>query len=392
MAKKPGPEQRFRRMVALRRDLHRYPELSENERETAKRIAVDLDALGVSYSMGVGGHGIVAEIPGTDGGPLIALRADTDALPIHEETGLAFASAVDGVMHACGHDGHTAMLVGAAELLLAAPAPGTTRLLFQPAEERGPGASALVDAGVLEGVSSIFAGHLDRHYPPGTLAISDGAVNAASDTFKLLIRGEQGHGARPHEAVDAVVVGSLLVTALQTIVSREVDPAHPSVISVGRFDAGTASNVIAGVAHLEGTIRSQEEDVRDHLCRSVERIATAIGQLHDAEVLVEITRGNPPVINTPEMADIARRAAASLVEVDAVVPLRTVNMGSEDFGRYLEHVPGCYIRYGGQVPGLEGYPAHSSRFDFDERALTTGAAWLAAVARTAGNEPTMATR
>lgn len=382
----PGREQRFQRMVALRRDLHRHPELSENERETAKRIALDLDALGVSYSMDVGGHGIVAEIPGNGGGPMIALRADTDALPIHEETGLEFASEIDGVMHACGHDGHTAMLVGAAELLLAAPAPGTTRLLFQPAEERGPGASALVDAGALEGVSAIFAGHLDRHYPPGTLAISDGAVNAASDTFTIVIRGEQGHGARPHEAVDAVVVGSLLVTALQTIVSREVDPAHPSVISVGRFDAGTASNVIAGVAHLQGTIRSQEEDVRDHLCRSVERIATAIGQLHDAEVVVEITRGNPPVINAPEMADLARRAAGSLAEVDAVVPLRTVNMGSEDFGRYLEHVPGCYIRYGGQVPGLEGYPAHSSRFDFDEKALETGAAWLAAVARTAGGE------
>jgi hippurate hydrolase len=372
-------------MVRLRRDLHRRPELSLQEEQTAQRIAIELDELGVLYRTRVGGYGIVAEIPGHATGPTIALRADIDALPIFEETELPFASAVDGVMHACGHDGHTAILVGAAALLLEQPAPGPTRLLFQPAEERGPGASAMIEDGAIEGVAAIFAGHLDRHYPPGTLAISDGAVNAASDGFIIEISGQQGHGARPHEAVDAVVVGSLLVTALQTIVSREVDPAHPSVVSVGRFDAGTAANVIAGTARLEGTIRSREVEVREHLCRSVERIATAIGQLHDAKVEVQIHRGNPPVINPPHMADLARRAAVDTSGTE-VVPLRTVNMGSEDFGFYVERIPGCYVRYGGQVPGLEGYPAHSSRFDFDEEALRTGAAWLAAVARRAGVE------
>ena len=375
----------FDRMVRLRRDLHRRPELSLREELTAQRIAIELDELGVLYRVGVGGHGIVAELPGGSSGPTIALRADIDALPIFEETELPFASAVDGVMHACGHDGHTAILVGAAGLLIEQPAPGPTRLLFQPAEERGPGASAMIEAGALDGVAAIFAGHLDRHYPPGTLAISDGPVNAASDGFVIEISGQQGHGARPHEAVDAVVVGSLLVTALQTIVSREVDPAHPSVVSVGRFDAGTAANVIAGTARLEGTIRSQEAGVREHLCRSVERIAAAIGQLHDAHIEVTIHRGNPPVVNPPHMADLARRAAADVAGT-AVVPLRTVNMGSEDFGFYVERVPGCYVRYGGQVPGLEGYPAHSSRFDFDEDAMRTGAAWMAAVARRAGAE------
>ena len=378
-------EELFDRMVRLRRDLHRRPELSLQEELTAQRIAIELDELGVLYRTRVGGHGIVAEIPGHAAGPTIALRADIDALPILEETELPFASAVEGVMHACGHDGHTAILIGAAALLLEQPAPGPTRLLFQPAEERGPGASAMIEEGAIDGVAAIFAGHLDRHYPPGTLAISDGPVNAASDGFIIEISGQQGHGARPHEAVDAVVVGSLLVTALQTIVSREVDPAHPSVVSVGRFDAGTAANVIAGTARLEGTIRSQEVEVRAHLCRSVERIATAIGQLHDAKVEVQIRRGNPPVINPAHMADLARRAAADVAGTE-VVPLRTVNMGSEDFGFYVERIPGCYIRYGGQVPGLEGYPAHSSRFDFDEDALRTGAAWLAAVARRAGVE------
>ncbi len=380
------PETTQERMVGLRRDLHRHPELSGEERASARRIAAELEDLGVVYRSGVGGNGIVVDLPGSGTGSTVALRADIDALPIHEETGLPFASEVDGVMHACGHDGHTAMLVGAAELLLAEPAPGPTRLVFQPAEERGGGARSMIDAGALDSVGAIFAGHLDRHYPPGTLAISDGAVNAASDRFTIGIRGQQGHGARPHESIDAVVVGSLLVTALQTIVSREVDPAHPSVVSVGRFEAGTAANVIAGTAQLEGTIRSQEPEVRDHLCGSVKRIALAIGQLHDAEVDVQIFRGNPPVVNTPEMADLARRAADSVAEIDQVVPMRTVNMGSEDFGRYLEHVPGCYIRYGGRVPGREGYPAHSSKFDFDERALATGAAWMAAIARLGSSE------
>lgn len=380
------PKATQERMVALRRDLHRRPELSGNEAETARRIASELDRVGIDYRTGVGGHGIVADVPGRGEGPTIAIRADIDALPISEETGLSFSSEFDGVMHACGHDGHTAMLVGAAELLLAEPAPGPTRLVFQPAEERGKGARSMVEDGALEGVSAIFAGHLDRHYPPGTVAISDGPVNAASDAFFITIRGQEGHGARPHESIDAVVVGSLLVTALQTIVSREVDPAHPSVVSVGRFDAGTAANVIAGSARLEGTIRSQEPDVRAHLSRSVERIALAIGQLHDADVDVRIVEGNPPVINAPEMAALARRAAENWAGIERVVPLRTVNMGSEDFGYYLEHVPGCYIRYGGRVPGREGYPAHSSRFDFDERALATGAGWMAAMARLAGEE------
>ena len=303
------PETTHERMVRLRRDLHRHPELSGEERATARRIAAEFEELGIACRTGVGGNGIIVDLPGSGAGSMVALRADIDALPIHEETGLPFASEVDGVMHACGHDGHTAMLVGAAELLLAEPAPGPTRLIFQPAEERGRGARAMIEAEVLDGIGAIFAGHLDRHYPPGTLAISDGAVNAASDRFAIGIHGQQGHGARPHESIDAVVVGSLLVTALQTIVSREVDPAHPSVVSVGRFDAGTAANVIAGTARLEGTIRSQQPEVRDHLCGSVERIALAIGQLHDAEVDVQIIRGNPPVVNTPEMADLARRAA-----------------------------------------------------------------------------------
>jgi len=252
-----------------------------------------------------------------------------------------------------------------------------------PAEELGRGAKPMIDAGVLDGVAMIFGGHVDRHYPVSQLVVTEGTVNASTDGFFIDIRGRQAHGARPHEAVDAVVVGSLLVTALQTIVSREVDPAHPSVVSVGAFHAGTAPNVIAGRARLEGTIRAQHPQIRTQLKKAVIRVARAIGDLHGANVRVDMVEGVPPVINTPEMANLARNAAIAVVGEEAVTTLRSANMGGEDFSYYLEEVPGCYIRVGAQVPGREGFPAHSSRFDFHEDAMAIGAAWMAQVARLA---------
>lgn len=375
----------FERMVALRRDLHRHPELSGEEEWTAARLSRELDGVGLRHRTGVGGHGVVADVPGEAAGPVVALRADIDALPIQEETGLPFASQCPGVMHACGHDGHASLLVGAAALLAEGPRPpAPVRLIWQPAEERSFGAASMIEDGVLDGVRMIFAGHLDRHYPAGVLAISNGAVNASSDHFIIDISGKGGHGARPHEALDAVVTGSLLVTALQTIVSREVDPSHPSVISVGRFDAGSAHNVIAASARLEGTVRAQEREVREHLLGAVERIARAVGALHGARMDVRVLRGTPPVVNTAEMARLARQAARETLGPASAVPLHRPNMGGEDFGCYLEHVRGCYVRFGARPAGSDGFPAHSSRFDFDEAALAAGAAWMAAVARLAG--------
>lgn len=370
-------------MVVLRRDLHRHPELGWEEERTGARIVAELEELGLKARR-MAGTGVVADIRGAHDGPRIALRADMDALPIQEETGLEFASAHEGVMHACGHDGHSSMLLGAAELLLRDPPPGPVRLIWQPAEEKGQGALALIEDGVLDGVEAIFGGHVDRRFPAGVLVVTQGAVNAATDRFTIRVTGLGGHGARPHEALDAVVVGSLLVTAIQTVVSREVDPAHPSVISVGSFHAGTAPNVIADVAVLEGTIRALEDAVRSHLQEAIKRITLAIGQLHGAKIDVNIAHGMPPVINTPEMTELAHAAASDVVGADRVVPLHTANMGGEDFAWYLDHVKGCYIRVGAQVSGLEGYPAHSSRFDFDEQALATGAAWFAQIARLAG--------
>lgn len=374
-------------MVAVRRHLHQHPELSWQEHATARRIARFLDELNLSYRTGVAGTGVVVDIPGTCSKRTIALRADMDALPIHEETDLDFASRHEGVMHACGHDGHTAMLLGAAALLAAEPSlPANVRLIFQPAEEAGEGASAMIEAGVVEDVDMIFGGHLDRHYETGTIAITDGAVNASSDYFTIDIHGSGGHAARPHESVDAVVVGSLMVMAIQTIVSREVNPAHPSVVTVGRFDAGTVGNVIAGRARLEGSIRAQELSVREHLHESVRRIARSVAQLHGAAVDVTIDQGTPPLINSPQMTGIARQAAAAaLGSVDRVVTMPVANMGGEDFSHYLDHVRGCYVRIGSQIAGRQNYPAHSSKFDFDEQALAVGAAYFHAVALAAGN-------
>jgi hippurate hydrolase len=277
------------------------------------------------------------------------------------------------------------MLLGAAEWLSREPRlPAPVRLIFQPAEETGNGAQAMVEQGVLDGVGMIFGGHLDRHYPTGSLVITEGAVNASSDQFRMEITGQGAHAARPHESIDAVVVGSLLVMAIQTIVSREVNPAHPSVVSVGRFSAGTAANVIAGQAVLEGSIRAQEESVRRHLHASMRRIGESVGQLHGARVTVEVSFGTPPLHNSIEMTNLAREAAAQVVAPKDILRLEVANMGGEDFSYYMERVPGCYIRFGSKVPGKEGFPAHSSKFDFDEDALGVGAAYFRAIALHAG--------
>ena len=375
----------FDRMVALRRDFHRHPELGWQEHRTAGRICAVLDELGIPYRRGVAKTGVLAEMAGPADVPAVALRADMDALPIHEETGLPFTSTHDGIMHACGHDGHLSMLLGAVELMAAdKDRPAPIRLIFQPAEELGAGAQAMIREGALQGVGMVFGGHLDRHYPTGAIIVSNGVVNASTDKFEIRIEGQQAHGARPHESVDALVVGSLMVTTLQTLVSREVDPAHPSVVSVGRFEAGTAANVIAGQAVLEGTIRAQETEVRKQLKQGVARMARAIGRIHGARVKVRFPSYAPPVVNPPEATALARRAARLTVPDDLVRPLHKANMGAEDFSYYLQKRPGCYVRLGSQMPGHEGFPAHSSKFDFDEAALATGARYFANIARVAG--------
>lgn len=374
----------FQLLVDLRRDLHRHPELSGAEHRSAAQVVEVLRRLGLDPRPGVGGAGVTVEIPGSGGGPRVALRADLDALPVTEETGLEYASEVPGVMHACGHDAHTAMVVGAAALLREDPPPGPVRLLFQPAEESGTGALAMIEAGALEGVAMVFGGHVDAGYQVGELAVAEGPVNASADGFRIEVTGQGGHGARPHQGVDAVVVGSLLVAALQTVVAREVDPSQPAVLTVGSFHAGTAGNVLAGRATLRGTLRAHDPAVRAQLREALRRVAAGVASQQRAQIEVVLEQGSPPVVNPPGPTALARAAAAAVVGADRVLPLRAVNMGGEDFGFLAARLPACYVRIGCRVPEAPAHPAHSGAFLVDERALAVGAAWFAAVARHAG--------
>ncbi len=378
----PIPVELLDRVISLRRDLHRHPETSWKEAATAERIARRLAELGLEPRR-VCGTGVLVDLAATGDGPRIALRADIDALPITEDTGLPFASENPGVMHACGHDGHAAMLLGAAEILVEDPPPGPVRLIFQPAEEVGTGAKALMEAGVLEGVAAIFGGHLDIHFPAGTIFVTPGPVAASTDLLRVRITGRGGHAGRPHEAVDAVLVASHVVLALQHVVSRGVDPAAAAVVTIGRLQAGEVANAIAGTALLEGSIRALDADVRERLLAETQRVARATAGLHGATAEVEISDGTPPVVNDKRATNLAREAALRVVGPERVAPLPGTNMAGEDFSFYQERVPGCYVRYGARPAG-PAHPNHSNRFDFDEAALGWGAAWLAEVSRVAG--------
>lgn len=368
---------------ALRRDLHRHPELSWGEERTAGRLEAALQQVGVQHVTRVAKTGVVGRIPGTGTGPAVAIRGDIDALPIREETGLAFASAVDGVMHACGHDVHATWTVAAALLLARQPALGDVVVLLQPAEEVGGGALALLDAGALEGVHAIFGGHVDRRFAVGEVVAQPGPLAASADSFTIEVRGQGAHGARPHESADPVVAGAAIVTALQTIVSRRLDPAAPAVCSVGSFHAGVAANVIPEIATLAGTLRAMDPHTRQRLIDDVTRISVGVGEAHGVNVITRIERGTPPIVNPQREAAWARTAAERVLGEGAVVPFGITNMGGEDFAFYMERIPGCFMRIGAREPGGERTPAHSPRFAADEESVFVGGAVLAECARVA---------
>ena len=374
----------FPKMVELRRTFHRYPELAFEERQTAAVIMEELRRLGIPFEYGGVGGGVVGRIAGGgEDAPTVALRADMDALPGEENTGLPFASQNPGKMHACGHDGHMAMVLGAAALLAAEPPPGNVVLIFQPAEERGGGARVMIKSGALAGVKAIFGGHLTRHYRVGEIMVASGTITAQSDGFTIRVQGRGGHGARPHEAVDAVVVTGLLIMAIQTLVSREINPAHPSVVTIGKVEAGSAGNVIADSATLSGSIRTMEPEVRNHIIQGLQRMGKAVGDLHNASIAVEIREGYPPVINTVRETEIARRAVVNILGDRGVAVMDQPSMGSEDFAYYLREIPGCYIRIGARREGWENIPLPSPGFAFDEEAMKVGAAFFDRVVREA---------
>ena len=380
LAAQPGTT--IARMRQLRRTFHLRPELAYEEVETARTVMAELDRLGIPYDYGGKGGGVVGRLSGPGAGPRVAVRAEMDALPCTESTGLSFASAVPGRMHACGHDAHMAMVLGSAARLAADPPPGSVVFVFQPAEEQGNGARVMLDAGALDGVDAIFAGHVTTQYRVGEIMVTDGTITAHSDRFSMEVHGESGHGARPHEAIDAVVVTGLLITAIQSLVSRHVNPVSPSVVTIGSVHAGTAANIIAGHAALEGIVRTTRPDAREEIIDGLHRAARALGELYRARIDVTLGESCPAVVNTQRETGVAAAAARDVVSADGIVRQEHPSMGAEDFSYFLQDTPGCYVRFGASADGAY-IPLHHPRFDVDEDVLDVGARFFERTVRRA---------
>jgi len=375
------------RLVSLRRAIHENPELSLQESATAERLAAALRELGITDVQRVASTGLVARLPGRNPrAPRVAIRGDIDALPIQEATGLPFASKTPGAMHACGHDVHAAWAVGAAALLRDSPAQGDVLVVLQPAEEIGRGALAILESGALDGVEAIFGGHVDRRFEVGQVVADEGPLAASADMFEIELIGGGAHAARPHEARDPIVAMAAVITALQTIVARRLNPATPGVVTIGAMNAGSAPNVIPDRARAAGTVRAVEPESRALMLAELERIATSVAHAHGVDAKVSIERGTPPIVNPPEATSWARRAAAAVVGDKNVVPLGFLNMAAEDFAHYLERIPGCFLRIGAREAGGAFIPAHAPTFYPAEESIVVGAAVLAECARTASSE------
>ena len=374
-------------MVGVRRTLHRHPELAFEEVETAKVLMAELDKLDIPYDYAGPGNAVIGKLlSDKPDAPTIALRADMDALPGAENTDLPFASSIKDKMHACGHDAHMTMVLGAAALLKASPPSCHVLFVFQPAEEKGGGARVVMKSGALQGVNAIFGGHVTHHYRVGEIMVADGVITAQSDRFKIHVKGKGGHGARPHEATDAIVITGLLISAMQTLVSREINPVYPSVVTIGMVQAGSAPNVIAEEATMEGSIRTTLPEVRDHIHTGLKRMAKAMGELHNAKVDIEITQGYPPVVNTTRETHIAYRAAEKTIGRAGLMAIDHPSMGSEDFSFYLQKIPGCYVRFGARRQESEYVPLHSPEFDINEEVLKVGSAFFDEVVREAAKD------
>lgn len=371
-------------LLTLYRDLHQHPELSFHEHRTAQKLYDELTQLPVQQLERVAGTGVVARIKGRNPhAPVVAIRGDIDALPIQEATGLEYASVNLGVMHACGHDVHATWTMGAAHLLAANPAAGDVMIILQPAEEIGKGALAVLESGMLEGVHAIFGGHVDRRFQVGQVVAEAGALAASADEFKIELIGSGSHGARPHEAADPIVGAAALISALQTIVSRRLNPAKAGVVSVGTMHAGTAPNIIPERAQLTGTLRALDVETRQLLHDEVRRLATAIAQAYGLRADVEIILGTPVLNNSSQAASWARQAVSNILGEEAVVPLGFLNLAGEDFAFYLEKMPGCFLRIGACESGGKFVAAHAPRFYAAEESIFIGAAALAETARIA---------
>jgi amidohydrolase len=364
-------------LVEWRRKLHQKPELGFQEHITAQFIQQKLEEWQIPHQTEIAKTGIVATIKSNSPGKILAIRADMDALPIQEANEVPYCSQHDGKMHACGHDGHTAIALGTAYYLAQHRDnwSGTVKIIFQPAEEGPGGAKPMIEAGVLHNpdVDAIIGLHLWNNLPLGTIGVRSGALMAAVECFRCQILGKGGHGAMPHQTVDSIVVASQIVNALQTIVSRNINPLDAAVVTIGEFHAGTALNVIADTANLSGTIRYFDSKLETLISHRLEAIISSICQMHGADYKLDHWQLYPPTINDSAIAELVRSVAAEVVETPIGVVPECQTMGGEDMSFFLQQVPGCYFFLGSANPdqGL-AYPHHHPRFDFDETALGMG--------------------
>jgi len=365
-------DQIYSKAVSWRRYLHQYPELSFQEQQTSAWIAEQLTSMGCDVTRCQTNHGIIVTIKGKQPGPTIALRADMDGLPIQDEKQTEYASKVPNVMHACGHDGHTATLLAIAQFYIQHKEQlrGERRLLFQPAEEVAPGGAApMIAEGALDGVDVVYGVHLWTPLAYGKVATKSGNFMSAVDDFMIEVQGLGGHGGMPHQTIDSIIVGTQIVQSLQTIVSRNINPISPAVISIGTFQAGQASNIIAERCLLKGTIRTFDEESRTLAQKKVEHTVSQICELHDAKFSYELKKGYPAVINDSVEAERVLQVARSVVGEEDTIDTSPI-MIAEDFSYYLQKVPGCFMFVGAGNPEFGAdYAHHHPRFDIDERAM-----------------------
>jgi len=365
-------------IISTRRDIHQHPELAFDEHRTSKLVAGRLKSMGIDVQTGVGKTGVVGTLKGNEG-QTIALRADMDALPIQETGDVPFKSVHDGVMHACGHDGHTAILLGAAKMLSQKKEKlnGSVRFIFQPGEEGHFGAKHMINDGCLSGVDEIYGIHLWNYQPYGEVGVKPGPILAAADKFTITIKGVGGHGAAPQGTVDAIVVGSYLVSAFQTIVSRNTNPIDSAVVTIGKFQSGNNFNIIADTAELIGTIRAYKEEVRELVINKMGDIISGTEKMFGATIKMDYIKGYPPTVNAENTYEKLISSARKIVGDNAKEPY--LSMGAEDFSYYANEIPGCFFFVGSAPLDREpmSVPHHCSHFDIDERALLVGASIFA---------------
>jgi amidohydrolase len=377
------PESLAADVVAVRRDLHQYPELGFEEHRTAGIVADRLRELGYEVHTGIGTTGVVGVLRGKHPGHTIMLRADMDALPLAEETSHDFRSVIAGTMHACGHDGHVAILLGAAVLIADRrdEITGTICLLFQPAEEGRGGAKAMIDDGVIErfGIERAYGLHLSTKYPTGTVAFREGPMYASCDSIEIEVLGKGGHGSAPHDAIDPIYIAANFITSVQQVVSRQVDPLEPAVVSIGAIHGGTIHNIIPRTCSMLGTVRAFADDVRAVMPEKIERVLRACCDAAGADYRFQYLWRYPVTANDPAQTANVRALAERTLGESRVVEA-TALMGAEDFSYFAQRVPACFYTLGCRGGPETAHPHHSGLFDFDERALPTGVAMMTALA------------